>query len=303
MPLFFFISGFFVYSATYSWSLYKRRLSNRLRSQLFSTIVFWLLFCIGFSDVTVAESTKDHFKSGYWFTFVAVEFFLLYSPVFVLFTIKNFSDKARNIFLAVYTAVLLSIGFVGDRYLNFKATDIWGILSLSDLFLYLPYFYLGIFFKMNSGQLMKVLSNKYMFVSCLIVFFASLSIPMNFIVHIICAVAAIVVVHFVFMRLSMQHRAQNSKISHYLEYIGTMTLEIYLLHYFIIEGIKFLPGVSNLESLKNTPMELPVYMLFSAAIISACLALVYIMKKFGLYNYAFPKARRSIQLSTVTIND
>lgn len=42
MPLFFFISGFFMYSVEYNFSLVLRRLKNRILKQLFPTIVFFV---------------------------------------------------------------------------------------------------------------------------------------------------------------------------------------------------------------------------------------------------------------------
>lgn len=302
MPLFFFISGFFVYSVSYNWTLYKRRMYNRLRMQLFPTIIFWILFCVCFAEVTIVESLADHFKSGYWFTFVAVELFLLYSPMFLFFSTKNFGTKKRNIYLALYTAALLSIGFIGDRFLHWSSTAAWGVLSLSDMFLYIPYFYLGIFFRMNSTQVLNYLSNKYFVIACLILFVASLALSMNFLVHILCAVAGIVIIHYVFWAIFRKKRVQDSKFSHFLEYVGTMTLEIYLLHYFIIEGLKRLPGLTFFGSLKNTALEIPIYMLCSLGITSICLAIVYLMKRIGIYNFTFPKAKKILPSPTSSIS-
>lgn len=302
MPLFFFVSGFFVYSVTYTWTLYKRRMYNRLRMQLLPTIIFLAVFCIGFTEVTITESLADHFKSGYWFTFVAVELFFLYSPMFLFFSIRNFDTKKRSIYLTLYTATLLSVGFIGDRFLHWSSTAVWGILSLSDMFLYIPYFYLGIFFKMNNVQVLNFLNNKYFALACLVVFLSSLSLPMNFLVHIICAVTGIVIVHYFFWFLFRKKQVQESKLSHILEYVGTMTLEIYLLHYFIIEGLKWVPGLPILSSLKNTALEVPIYMLCSLGIICMCFAVVYLMKRIGIYDYAFPKTKKSLSTSTLSMN-
>ncbi|MBD5242477.1 MAG: acyltransferase family protein [Barnesiella sp.] len=303
MPLFFFVSGIFVYSVTYSWAKYKRQIYNRVYTQFVPTLIFWLLFCLTFTEVTIGESLKDHFKSGYWFTFVAVELFMLYSPMFLLFSSKNFGLKKRNWVLAAFTLLLLSVGFVGDRFLGWNKTSLWGILSLSDLFLYIPYFYLGIFFKMNSDKVLNIMSNKYFVIACLIVFISSLSLPMNFLIHLVCAIAAIVIVHYIFWSLFRKSEVRDSKFAHYLEYIGTMTLEIYLLHYFVIESIKLLPGGGlQMESLKNTVMEFPVYMLCSIIIILCCFAIVYLIKAARLYNIVFPKTRKSMPELSQTIN-
>lgn len=290
MPLFFFISGFFVYSANYTRALYQRRLANRLKSQLWPTVIFWALFCLGFCDSNFSQSLQDHFKSGYWFTFVAVELFCIFSPLFLLFTWKDSTIKQRNMILLSFSVLLLALSVIGSKLLGWGTTRLWGILSFSDMFLYMPYFVLGILFKINNDCIMKIITNKFFVIACLIIFFSLLYIPMNALVHIGCAIAGISIIHYLFWRIFQYKSILESRISYLLQYIGTLTLEIYLLHYFIIEALKIIPNINILTGLKNTLFEFPIYLILSSIIIYCCLGCSYLFKILHLNKYLFPKS-------------
>ena len=290
MPLFFFISGYFVYSVNYTKNLYRRRLANRLKSQLWPTIIFWALFCIGFCNSNFSQSLQDHFKSGYWFTFVAVELFCIFSPLFLFFTWKNSSIRQRNMILLGFSALLLTTAIVGSKILGWETTKLWGFLSFSDMFLYMPYFTLGILFKINNDRILKIITNKIFVLASFIAFIALLSIPMNALVHIGCAVAGISIIHYLFWKIFQYKSILESRISYLLQYIGTLTLEIYLLHYFIIEALKIVPDINILTGLKNTLFEFPVYLILSSIIICGCLGCLYLFKILRLNRFLFPKS-------------
>ena len=74
MPLFFFISGFFVYSSTYTSGLLKQRSKNRLLRQLYPTLLIGAIFCTFFYDANFIGMWYNQNKGGYWFTIVAVEY-------------------------------------------------------------------------------------------------------------------------------------------------------------------------------------------------------------------------------------
>ena len=86
MPLFFFISGFLAYKASFSWNMRdtSQLIAKKLRVQIVPTVVFMTAY------VTL---TAKHFwermeyawssptKGGYWFTMVLLEMFLVYYAV------------------------------------------------------------------------------------------------------------------------------------------------------------------------------------------------------------------------------
>lgn len=303
MPLFFFISGFFVYSSRYTIGLYKRRLRNRLLSQFLPTAIFWLLFWLSFSEMTLHDSIFDHFKDGYWFTFVAVEMFLIVSPLFLVFTKDELSLKSRNLILTGFIASLTILSLLVEKLGGINKTAVWNLFSLVDLFLYLPYFYLGIMLKMNQQIVLKILTNKWTAIGSAIVFIVSLNISMNFIIHFIAAISGIAVCYYIVYRVYRIKRFADSPVSRMLQNIGTMTLEIYLIHYFILFACRSLPGLEYLASARNTCLELPVFIAVSLLVIGGCYLIVEAFKKIGIYSYLFPKAQSANQTVLIKSND
>ena len=86
MPLFFFISGFLAYKASFSWNMRdtSQLIAKKLRVQIVPTVVFMTAY---------VAITAKHFwermeyawssptKGGYWFTMVLLEMFLVYYAV------------------------------------------------------------------------------------------------------------------------------------------------------------------------------------------------------------------------------
>lgn len=86
MPLFFFISGFLAYKASFSWNMRdtSQLIAKKLRVQIVPTVVFMTAY---------VALTAKHFwermeyawssptKGGYWFTMVLLEMFLVYYAV------------------------------------------------------------------------------------------------------------------------------------------------------------------------------------------------------------------------------
>lgn len=99
MPLFFFISGFFTYSFSYSIPVFKRRTRNRLLRQLYPTIILMFIMCYIWPNRSYVDFIIDEFKGGFWFTIVSVEIFLIAAPFLVLFYQKNFGIKVRNLLI------------------------------------------------------------------------------------------------------------------------------------------------------------------------------------------------------------
>lgn len=99
MPLFFFISGFLAYKASFSWSVRdtSQLIAKKLRVQIVPTVVFMTAY---------VAITAKHFwermeyawtsptKGGYWFTMVLLEMFLVYYAV--CWICNRFSTQAAT---------------------------------------------------------------------------------------------------------------------------------------------------------------------------------------------------------------
>ena len=84
MPLFFFVSGFLAYKASFSWTIPNalKLTWKKLKVQIVPTLVFMALFVIfrmkgDFWD-GVMRLLSIPTKGGYWFTLVLLQMFIIY---------------------------------------------------------------------------------------------------------------------------------------------------------------------------------------------------------------------------------
>jgi len=299
MPLFFFISGFFVYSFNYSFSLLKTRTYNRLVRQLYPTLLLMTLFVFTRDEsfFNGFELTLyDEYKSGYWFTIVVVEMFLITAPLLTIFHVCRLNLFTRNILLLI--PILAA-------YMLFRSTN--NMISLrhlfcgSHLFIYIPYFIMGIFVKMNQEMLMSVILNKYFIGICCIGFVVVQDIPTP--ARMLCVAAGILALFGLAYNLFKFECVRDSKVSKALRFIGTSTLEIYLLHYFVIHFLKTcVPFLQQLGAFKGSIYEFPLFFGLSMLIVAACLLAVYILKKLKIYNYIFPGSSKSVPVKSLVLS-
>lgn len=98
MPLFFFISGFFVWSPDYSFGKLIRRSKNRLLRQFWPTVLISAIFILTLYNGTLLNFIYSYSKGGYWFTFVVVEMFLLVAPILFLMNSINLNRGGNRLY-------------------------------------------------------------------------------------------------------------------------------------------------------------------------------------------------------------
>ena len=116
MPLFFFVSGFLAYKATFSWTVPNalKLTWKKFKVQVIPTLVFLCLFVVfrkkgDFGDnfmLLMASPTKG----GYWFTWVLLQMFIIY---YVCCYVGNLLQRliGKNDWLA---PTLLFVGWAGS---------------------------------------------------------------------------------------------------------------------------------------------------------------------------------------------
>ena len=288
MPLFFFISGFFVYSANYNFQLFVQRAKNRLVRQLYPTVLLWGLYCLMFVNLD-GSLLHDPYKQGYWFTFVAVEMFILMAPIIMLLSEKRTSLLIKNIVLMTYAA---AVELAANRLIH-AGYDWVAVTSMEMINGYFPYFFMGIMYKLNFDRLKPIMLNIYTASAALLAFVLGIN-------HIIplppfgAGTLGIVFVHYIIYKIFSIDHVAKTKISAALRYIGSMTLEIYLLHYFFMR-LLIAPMFLHCRWLAdriNTPLELHVYLSISIFVVGLCLAAVYVMKRIRIYPVIFPSIKK-----------
>lgn len=296
MPLFFFISGFFLYSTKLDASLLRKRTLNRIIRQLYPTIIFLFIYCLLIGQ-DVGTALVEPFKAGYWFTFVSVEMFLLTGPLVLLMNHYELSNKSR---LAVFAPIMVlsAASCVIARKLEIDST-IWTSLSLDPLLHFLPYCLLGCVFKMYYDRLLDSMVRFRYFALAILLFCVAIVFPRASLYNLVPAVCGIYILHYLCYKVKAG--LPENRIGKFFIKIGTSTLEIYLLHYIVIYYLAMIPSVMRWGGeFCNTVWELPVYLIISVLIASVCLFVVWVFKRLRIYHVFFPETmshRFSVLLS------
>lgn len=254
MPLFFFISGYIAYRANELWDFnhFKTQMLKKMRIQIIPTLFFGLLFTILVFqfryDKTLAYSIdlfiNDPAKLGYWFTIALLMMFIIYYTV--SFLLSRCKLSTRQIVLAVIALIMYLATLACKSFFQHKIAY-W--LCFINVFQYFQFFVFGNIFACYQKQLFKFLQKPHV-IGFIILSFIGLYIVNRFlkdsslintslgktssklIVQIIryCGILSIVCA----FRHYENFFSTETRIGRGLQYIGKRTLDVYLLHYFLI---------------------------------------------------------------------
>ena len=242
LPLFFFVSGFFSYRAIDWWN--KDRFADNLKRKV-QALIICTLFFFSIYQILLGKgyvSFSNGFE-GYWFTIALFQMWILYLVS---------TGISRLIKLNINYLLLLALSLVGIAIIVFfrRESSFWTILSWENLSKYFQFFALGIFssgFKEGFYRLMK--NNLYAtivilgWILCLILYYNEtfrLSFPFaySFIHDILIRYCALLTVVLAFFRGS--EYMEKSACGKNLQLVGRRTLDIYMIHYFLLPHLKFL---------------------------------------------------------------
>ena len=180
-------------------------------------------------------------KYGFWFTYILFQYFAIYIGVEALLN-RNKSNKIElGIMLFMMSLSVLAFYYEQVRYT--ENMGIWRpiltVLSFSKL-KYIIFFWLGTFVKKNFSSFIRLTDNQYVIALCIAVFLALLIHPFTiknnllvFISFLLSGVTGIVLL-FTFFRKNETQFLRSKRIGFALQYIGQRTLDIYLLHFFVL---------------------------------------------------------------------
>ncbi|MBD5230778.1 MAG: acyltransferase [Bacteroidales bacterium] len=284
MPLFFFISGFFMYSVEYNAQLIWRRTKNRICKQLYPTIIIFSIFIIAFYNHDFSYIFHEY-KIGYWFTYVSVLYFFTLVPILYLFTKYKIRSKVRIIVFVFLMVSTLILHHLIVQHTSFLTSKLSGLLSFDHYISYFRYLICGCVFRIFWNKYNAQLMNWVGFIVCAAYFIVSICV--GGILSLFTAFAGIYVMLFTFYKLSnyfFKHITFRA-----FSFVGSMTLEIYLLHYFLL-SFKEIPGIRHLiNSTTNTLWEFPVVATASILIILFCLLIVWLLRSIKIYPLLFGK--------------
>lgn len=275
MPMFFFISGFVLYKDSVVWNG-KHIISffrKKIPVQLLSPFLFFLVY-IHFMDIPFFIAIGQRFKAGYWFTFVLLEYYLIYAIV-------RFCFRGKWGHIVVFLVGLLLYAVSWPPFYDAIPIDkYWKeVISIPqwDFFLY---FVLGTLVRKNFTLVEKLLDSSWLLLCCILYYFIVNSvrdmIPINQQVLERTLSLTGLVVLFAFFRNKQAVFSNERVLGRTLQYIGRRTLDVYLIHFFLLPY-----GLSFMTVFVDHPMpvlEAAVSFAISAIIISVCLVISNIIR-------------------------
>ena len=243
MPTFFFISGWLFYKTGRIWN--RQAITGMIRKkfmvQIVPTAVFMLLYLTIFNLLDISSFGSD--KKGYWFTFVLFEFFVIYILTEALLNPQNSSNGEMRVFAVM---LILSVGaFYYAKYYTRYAVelgawkDILGFFSFVKI-RHIIFFWLGTFVRRHFEQFIQLTNNRYVTTLLIVLFTAIIVWPavlsingVEYIAYLVAGVSGTIIC-FTFFRIHAQHFSQKTWYGRGLQLIGRRTLDIYLIHYFVL---------------------------------------------------------------------
>ena len=243
MPTFFFISGWLFYKASRIWD--RQTITGMIRKkfmvQIIPTVVFMLLYLVMFNLLDVSSFGSD--KKGYWFTVVLFEYFVIY---IVAEALLNQKDSPQGEMRVMVVILILSItAFYYAKYYTRYATelgiwkDILGFFSFVKI-RHIIFFWFGTFVRKHFDRFIHLTNSRYFTATLIALFTAIIVWPVllstqgiEYIAYLVAGISGTVIC-FNFFRIHEQHFSQETWYGRGLQLIGRRTLDIYLIHYFVL---------------------------------------------------------------------
>ena len=254
MPLFFFVSGFLAYKASFSWTIPNalKLTWKKLKVQVIPTLVFLCLFVVfrmkgGFWDGFLRLLASPT-KGGYWFTIVLLQMFIIYYVCCYVGKIINSKFKNSKGFLLI-TAWALSVFAYETLYLpkvfSYHKDLFFAYTSLIQTIRYIQFFLLGNIVHRYWTRFERLSDSPWFFP--LVVTVAVVCCAEIFQLHTLkkvwinlprtTAMYALLLLVVMFFRHYQAWFDEGQRAGRFLSFIGTRTLDIYLLHFLLLPKI------------------------------------------------------------------
>lgn len=269
MPMFFFISGFISFRREQSWSGRETisRLGEKVRTMVIPTLAIGLLYVSIRDGIHVSELFTHHAKMGYWFTISLFNMLVFY------YTARYIHQRRNTITMEQFTKRLFWISIIMWLLLiDLKALgDINHILTIQKTAKYLPFFAFGALCSCHRESFHRLVDDKKKSIMAIILLvMLSLSLIVlnkhrnliashtdmqvvwtsGLVIKTLMGYLGIYVIFGIFRRFG-KFFSENKYVGKPLQYVGRRTLDIYLLHYFVLAAIPatikpFIADTSNL---------------------------------------------------------
>lgn len=294
MPLFFFVSGFVAYKASFSWSLPDtgQLLWKKVRIQLLPTLVFLCAFIVirqtHFVDSFLA-AMRSPYKDGYWFTLVLLYMFICYYALSLLI------HRLKHQHLVWVGIWLLSIAAYATAYMpkifTYPTAEWMKTSSAIQLVIYFQFFLCGNLAHRYWDRVQRMFDSRWFFpILCVVAFVCCADIlrwhtlrgmwtnlPRTL------AMYSTMVVVLMFFRHYEQSFTKATIIGRSLQYIGTRTLDVYLLHFILLPVMPFVGEWLNANR-PNFVLSTVCSLTVSAVVVAFCLVVSNILRISPFYS-------------------
>lgn len=261
MPLFFFISGFVLYKQDAVWNAghIVKFFKKKIPVQLISPFIFFAVF-LHVNDISLASGLMDKYKAGYWFTLALLEFFVLYA--IVKFCVRN--SRWSSALLVIIGLALYGFCWPQLTTGNQTIDNLFLLLSVHQWRFFI-FMVLGTLVREHFNTVERWLDSKWVLPVCISFFllvnaFGDIlpvkAIPMKGLL----SLTGLVIV-FSFFRKKQVLFSCETALGRTMQYVGRRTLDIYLIHYFLVPT-----GLSFVTVFEEHPM--PVIELVASSIIA-----------------------------------
>ena len=289
LPCFFFISGWLFEHVGRQWNTIaiKQTIRHKFMVQIVPTVIFLLIL----APPPLFFSRLGATKGGYWFTFLLFIFFVLH--IFLSWLTKKMSARNQEgVMLLIAILITVASCFYEANYLRHFSqmglgTSLMGFLSFR-LWRFYFFFYLGTLVKRHFDVFIQW-TNKLWLMALVVIGFVAIAIRPHsddaitqYLIFSIGGVLGMTMVFTFFRHLyTSPLLSPYSSIFHHpssiLKFVGTRTLDIYLLHYFILP--RFLMSYTDLlPAYDNKLAEFLVAMSLAIVVVAICLLVSYIIR-------------------------
>ena len=299
MPLFFFVSGFLAYKANFVWSASNtlHLLGKKFKIQVFPALVFMCLFIV---------LRKPHFwetftgylssatKGGYWFTWALLQMFAVY--YLFCFAIRRLTPKVQNRMLWVLWGLsLVAYEFCYmPKVFDAEHSDFLNTSGLIQAMKYGHFFVMGNIVHRYWDRTQRLFNSQWFFpVICVLCFICCADIfrwhTLKFVwtnLPRTTAMYCLLFIVVIFFRYYQAWFTSKTAVGRGLQYVGTRTLDVYIIHYFLLPT---LPAVGKwLNTVQpNFLIDIVVSMVPAIVVVAFCLLISNILRISPLFSENF----------------
>ena len=247
MPLFFFVSGFLAYKASFAWTIPNalKLTWKKLKVQVIPALVFMGLFVIFKMKGDIADNfmrlLASPTKGGYWFTWVLLQMFIIYYVC--CYVGKSLSLRKGVLLFAGWAASVFAYETLYlPKVFTYHEDTFFAYSSLVQTIRYMQFFLLGNIIRRYWHQAERLFDTSWFFP--LVVTLAVVCCADIFQLHTLkkvwvnlprtTAMYALLLIVVMFFRHYQAWFEEGKRTGRFLSFIGTRTLDIYLLHFLLL---------------------------------------------------------------------